>query len=65
MKVLMAGLALSLIYWTGASFVESVLFGQGSFMEAFARPEFGEVALRVWVILLIFIVSNGLFRKER
>ncbi len=65
MKVLQAGLALSLIYWTGASFVESVLFGQGSFTEAFARPDFGEAALRLWVIVLIFIVSTGLFRKEK
>lgn len=65
MKVLLSGLALSLIYWTGASFIESVLFGQGTFMEAFARPDFGEVILRLWVIALIFIVSTGLFRKEK
>ena len=65
MKVFLAGLALSLIYWTGASFVESVIFGQGNFIENFAWPEFGEVALRLWVIVLIFIVSTGLFRKEK
>lgn len=64
MKVLLTGLALSLVYWTGASFVESVLFGEGNFIEAFARPVFGEVALRLWVIALIFIVSTGLFRKQ-
>jgi hypothetical protein len=65
MKVLLAGLVLSLIYWTGASFVESVLFGQATFIENFARPDFGEAALRAWVIVLIFIVSMGLFRKEK
>ena len=64
MKILLSGITLSLIYWTGASFIEAVLFHQGAFLESFLKPEFGEVALRFWVIALIFIVSAGLFRKE-
>ncbi|MFI5304618.1 MAG: hypothetical protein ACHQYP_07455 [Nitrospiria bacterium] len=64
MKILISGIALSILYWAGASFVESVIFGQGTFLEAFVHPEFGEVALRIWVIALIFLVSTGLFRRE-
>lgn len=60
-----AFIVFALIYWTGASFVESVLFKQGTVMDAFFRPELGEIALRAWVIVLIFIVLTGIYGKNR
>jgi hypothetical protein len=64
MKVITTALLFSVIYWTGASLVESLFFKQATLLEALFHPEIGEIALRCWVIALIFLASNSLLGKK-
>lgn len=59
LKTFLLGIGFGLAFWIGASAVEAFVFNQDNFFTLIFSPDQNEFAIRIWIIVLIFIVLTG------
>ncbi|MBI1821943.1 MAG: hypothetical protein HYR79_09570 [Nitrospirae bacterium] len=64
LKTFLLGIGFGLAFWIGASAVEAFVFNQDNFFTLIFSPDQNEFAIRIWIIVLIFIVLTGSSKSQ-
>jgi signal transduction histidine kinase len=62
----LTGVALGAVYWVGDSFVDAVIFDEGTFVGQLFSPELGEIWIRMFVLVVLVgfsLYSNLTIKK--
>ena len=59
LKTFLSGIGFGVVFWVGTSAVEAFIFNQDIFFTLVFSPDRNEFAVRIWIIVLIFIVLAG------